>query len=217
MPGTLVFVRHGASEYNLKNIFTGWIDAPISDKGKEEAHKAAEELKSFVFDEAYTSKLSRAADTLRIILSDLGQGTISITENEALNERHYGDLQGHNKDDIRQEFGEEQVHIWRRSFDIAPPGGESLKDTCMRTVPYFEEQILPKVKEGKNIIVAAHGNSLRSILMDLDKLSPEEILKTNIATGVPYVYTFDDDMNVIDKKILHHTEKEESLETHAVQ
>lgn len=217
MPGKLVFVRHGASEYNLKNIFTGWIDAPISDKGKEEAHKAAIELKEFVFDEAYTSKLSRASDTLKIILEDLGQSDIPLTNNEALNERHYGDLQGHNKDDIRKEFGEEQVHIWRRSFDIAPPGGESLKDTCMRTVPYFEEQILPKVKEGKNIIVAAHGNSLRSILMDLDKLSPEEILKTNIATGVPYVYTFDDDMKVIDKKILHHTEKEESLETHSVQ
>jgi len=217
MPGTLVLIRHGASEYNLKKIFTGWLDAPLADQGKEEAHQAAKELKDFHFDIAFTSDLSRAQDTLSIILEDLNQTEIPVERNQALNERHYGDLQGLNKDDMRKKFGEEQVHQWRRSFDVAPPNGESLKDTCDRTLPYFKEHILTALESGKTIIVAAHGNSLRSIVMSLDQLTPEEIVSLEIPTGVPMVYQFDDTMQVSDKKILHYNIEEEKKETHSVQ
>jgi len=217
MPGTLVLIRHGASEFNLKKIFTGWIDAPLAEQGKKEAHQAATELIDYEFDLAFTSLLSRAQDTLDILLGDLDQREIPTEKNEALNERHYGDLQGHNKDDMREKFGEEQVHLWRRSFDIAPPNGESLKDTCARTIPYFEDHILPKLKEGKNVIIAAHGNSLRSIVKDLDQLDENEIVKLEIPTGVPIVYNFDDTMKVSKKEILHYNLEEEKKESHKVQ
>lgn len=217
MPGTLILVRHGASEYNLKNIFTGWLDAPLAEKGKEEAHQAAQQLQDFHFDMAFTSKLSRAQDTLKIILEDLEQTDIPVTEDEALNERHYGDLQGKNKDEMRQEVGEEQVHLWRRSYDVAPPNGESLKDTCDRTIPYLTEQILPEVKAGKTVLVAAHGNSLRSVVKHLENLGPDEIVKVEIPTGVPHLYSFDDDMQVKEKTILHFNLAEEDEESHKVQ
>ena len=201
-PGKLVLVRHGASEWNLKDMFTGWVDVPLSDQGKKEAHRAAEKLKDFHFDAAFTSILSRAIDTLKIILHDLGQENIPIAKDLALNERHYGDLQGLKKTEMKEIFGEDTVQVWRRSFDVAPPSGESLKDTCERTIPYFKEVILPEVKKGKTIIVAAHGNSLRGILMYLELLAPHEIVKVNIPTGVPYVYEFDSKMDVKKKTIL---------------
>ena len=217
MPGTLILVRHGASEYNLKNIFTGWLDAPLADKGRQEAHHAAKLLQDFHLDVAYTSKLSRAQDTLKIILEDLGQTDIPVHEDQALNERHYGDLQGKNKDEMREEVGEEQVHIWRRSYDVAPPNGESLMDTCERTIPYLKAHILPDVKDGKTVLVAAHGNSLRSVVKELEGLSGEQIVKVEIPTGVPHIYTFNDDMSVKDKQILHFDLSEEQDESHRVQ
>lgn len=201
-PGKLVLVRHGASEWNLKNLFTGWVDIALSEKGKTEAHKAAEKLKGFHFDVAFTSLLSRAIDTLGIILDDLEQNDIPIHKDIALNERHYGDLQGMKKDEMADVFGEDLVEIWRRSFDVAPPHGESLKDTCERTIPYLKEFILPEIQKGKNVIVAAHGNSLRSILMYLELLAPYEIILVNIATGIPYIYEFDETMHVKTKTIL---------------
>lgn len=216
-PGTLILIRHGKSEFNLKKIFTGWMDAPLAEQGKKEAHHAAENLKGFVFDMAFTSALSRAQDTLQIILEDLGQTDIPVTKDEALNERHYGDLQGKNKDATKEEFGEEQVHIWRRSFDIPPPNGESLKDTCERTIPYLTEKILPEIQAGKNVVVAAHGNSLRSIVKHLEGLNQDEIVSIEIPTGVPHIYEFDDEMKLANKTILHHSLKEEAEESAQVQ
>ncbi len=201
-PGKLVLVRHGASEWNLKDIFTGWVDVPLSTKGIAEAHRAGEKLQGYEFQIAFTSVLSRAIDTLKIILKDLHQEKIPTQKDIALNERHYGDLQGKNKEEMKEIFGAETVEVWRRSFDLAPPSGESLKDTCDRTIPYFKEVIMPEIQQGKHVIVAAHGNSLRSILMYLELLAPHEIVKVNIATGVPYVYEFDQEMNVTKKKIL---------------
>ena len=193
---TLVLVRHGQSVWNKENKFTGWVDVDLTDKGIEEAEKAGELLTDYKFDEAYTSVLMRANRTLDIILKKTGQEDIPITKDQALNERMYGDLQGLNKDDTRAKYGEEQVHIWRRSFDVQPPGGESLKDTAERVLPYFEKEIAPKIKGGKKLIIAAHGNSLRALIMSLDKLSPEEILNVEIPTGVPKVYELDADLNV---------------------
>lgn len=201
-PGKLVLVRHGASEWNLKDMFTGWVDVPLSEQGKAEAHKAAEKLKGFHFDMAFTSMLSRASDTLNIILEDLGQNSIPIQRDIALNERHYGDLQGKNKEEMAEVFGSDLVQIWRRSYDVAPPNGESLKDTCERTIPYLKDVIIPEIKQGKNVIVAAHGNSLRSIIMYLELLAPYEIILVNISTGIPYVYEFDETMHVKTKSIL---------------
>ncbi|MDP2691497.1 MAG: 2,3-diphosphoglycerate-dependent phosphoglycerate mutase [bacterium] len=201
--GKLVLVRHGASEWNIHNIFTGWMDVPLAEQGIEEAHEAGKKLKGLHFDIAFTSVLSRAIDTQKIILDEIGQSDILVFKDQALNERHYGALQGKNKDKTREEFGEEQVQLWRRSYDIAPPEGESLKDTCDRTIPYLTEKILTEVKQGKNVLVTAHGNSLRSIVMKLEKLSPDEIIKVNIPTGVPYIYTFDTEMNVINREILN--------------
>jgi 2,3-bisphosphoglycerate-dependent phosphoglycerate mutase len=215
--GTLVLIRHGKSEFNLKKIFTGWMDAPLADQGKAEAHHAAENLKGFHFDIAFTSALSRAQDTLQIVLEDLGQTKIPVIKDEALNERHYGDLQGKNKDATRKEFGEEQVHIWRRSYDVPPPNGESLKDTCERTIPYLTEKILPEVQAGKTVIVAAHGNSLRSIVKELEELNTDEIIKIEIPTGVPHVYEFDEEMKLAKKTILHHDMNEEKEESAKVQ
>ncbi len=186
---SLVLVRHGQSQWNLENRFTGWVDVPLSDQGIKEAKAAGQKIQSLgvVFDFAHTSRLQRAQKTLDLILEVLGQ-KMPRWEDSALNERFYGDLQGLNKDETRQKFGEEQVHLWRRSFDIAPPNGESLKDTSRRTIPYFNHYVLPALKEGKNVLIAAHGNSLRSIIMAIENLSPEEILKRELATGDPLVY-----------------------------
>lgn len=192
----LVIVRHGQSVWNKENKFTGWVDVDLAEKGVEEANRAGELLKDYKFDAAFTSVLKRANRTLDIILDKIEQTDIPITYDEALNERMYGDLQGKNKDEMREEYGEEQVHIWRRSYDVPPPGGESLKDTAERVLPYFEKEIVPMIKAGKNIIISAHGNSLRALIMKLENLTPEEILKTEVPTGVPKVYELDADLNI---------------------
>src|SRR6476620_10469497 len=184
----LVLVRHGQSEWNLKNLFTGWKDVDLTEQGVAEARAAGRKLKAkgLKLDVAYTSVLKRASRTLDLILEEMGQ-TVPIVRDQALNERDYGDLVGMNKDDARAKWGEEQVLIWRRSYDVPPPGGESLKDTAARTLPYYEDVILPFVKEGETVLVAAHGNSLRSMVMAIEKLTPDEILKRELATGEPVV------------------------------
>lgn len=199
----LVLVRHGQSEWNEKNLFTGWRDPDLTAQGVTEARAAGRALKAanMQFDVAYTSNLQRAQKTLALILEEQGQ-ELPTTRHEALNERDYGDLAGLNKDDAREKWGEEQVHIWRRSFDTPPPGGESLKDTADRVLPYFEAEILPLLKAGKDILIAAHGNSLRALVMYLDKLTPEEIIEVNIGTGEPYHYQLDADGTVTAKEIL---------------
>ena len=189
-PGTLVLVRHGQSQWNLENRFTGWVDVELTDLGREEARRAGEHLKGMPFSHAFTSHLKRAQETLRIILETGAFGDIPVTSSSALNERHYGDLQGLNKDETARKYGADQVHIWRRSYDVCPPGGESLKTTAERVLPYFEGNILPPLLEGENILVVAHGNSLRAIVMALEKLTPEEILEVNIPTAVPLLYEF---------------------------
>ena len=200
----LVLVRHGQSEWNEKNLFTGWRDPGLTEQGKAEAKEAGEAMKAagLSFDVAYTSDLSRAQETNRIMLAELGQSDIEIVKDQALNERDYGDLSGLNKDDAREKWGEEQVHIWRRSYDVPPPGGESLKMTAERVLPYFEREILPRVLKGERVLIAAHGNSLRALVMQLDKLTEDEIVKLNIATGAPIVYELDDKGNVLSKKML---------------
>ncbi|RIA47297.1 phosphoglycerate mutase [Dichotomicrobium thermohalophilum] len=200
----LVLVRHGESEWNKLNLFTGWRDVELSERGVEEARKAGHALKEagFTFDIAFTSALKRAQHTLDIILEELGQTDIPIERDQALNERDYGDLAGLNKDAARERWGEEQVHIWRRSYDTPPPGGESLKDTAERVLPYYEDKILPLVKEGKDVIVSAHGNSLRALIMKLDDLSRDEVTQLNLATGVPIVYKIDADGSVAEKREL---------------
>ena len=200
----LVLVRHGESEWNKLNLFTGWRDPDLSEKGVIEARRAGRLIKGkgLKFDVAFTSVLRRAQHTLTIILEELGQTNLSTHRDQALNERDYGDLAGLNKDDARKRWGEQQVHIWRRSYDVAPPGGESLKDTAARTLPYYEAKIWPEVRAGKNVIVSAHGNSLRSVVMKLDSLTPEQILKVEIGTGVPIIYRLDADGGVVSKRTL---------------
>ena len=190
MSGTLILVRHGQSEWNLKNLFTGWRNPDLTKKGVEEARRTGRKLKAagITPDLYYTSALKRAQHTLDLILDELGITEVTITRSKALNERDYGDLAGLNKDDAREKWGEEQVLIWRRSYDVPPPGGESLKDTAARTLPYYEDVILPFVKEGETVLVAAHGNSLRSMVMAIEKLTPDQILKRELATGEPVVY-----------------------------
>ena len=197
----LVLVRHGQSEWNLKNLFTGWRDVDITEKGVEEAKLAGRKLKAqgLSFDLAYTSALKRAQRTLDLILAEMGQAGLPIHRDQALNERDYGDLVGINKDDARAKWGEEQVLKWRRSYDIQPPGGESLKDTVARALPYYVQEILPAVLRGQRTIVAAHGNSLRALVMVLERLSPEGILKRELATGVPIVYRLNADATVASK------------------
>jgi len=199
-----VLVRHGQSEWNKKNLFTGWRDPGLTAQGMEEAREAGQAMKAkgLRFDVAFTSALSRAQETNRIMLEELGQGDLEIVEDQALNERDYGDLSGLNKDDAREKWGEEQVHIWRRSYDVPPPGGESLKMTAERVLPYFEKEILPRVLKGERVLVAAHGNSLRALVMQLDKLNQEQVLALNIATGAPIVYQLDDKGNVLGKEML---------------
>jgi 2,3-bisphosphoglycerate-dependent phosphoglycerate mutase len=204
MDNVLVLVRHGESEWNKLNLFTGWRDPDLTETGIEEAHRAGVLLKkeALVFDIAFTSVLKRAQHTLDIILGELGQQGLETIKDQAINERHYGDLCGLNKDDARKKWGEEQVHIWRRSYDVPPPGGESLKDTAARVLPYYDSTILPQVLAGKKVLVSAHGNSLRALIMRLDKLSPEEILKLNLPTGEPYVYQLNADGSVASKATL---------------
>jgi len=186
----LVLVRHGQSEWNKKNLFTGWKDPKLTELGIEEAIKAGKILKTkeMKFDIMFTSDLFRAQETGRLILENMNQLDIPVIKNQSLNERNYGDLAGLNKDDAREKWGEEQVHIWRRSFDIPPPGGESLKDTAERVLPYFHSEILPKAEEGLDVLVAAHGNSLRALVMELEGISSDEIVKLEIATGDPLTY-----------------------------
>lgn len=198
----LVLLRHGESQWNLENRFTGWIDVPLTEKGREEARRAGEKIRQIRFDKAYTSVLQRAKETLDIVLRMIDQQGIPVAYDQALNERHYGDLQGLNKAETAEKFGKDQVHLWRRSYDVAPPGGESLKDTAARTLPYFIAQIQPDLRDGKNVLVSAHGNSLRSIVMHLDKLTKEEVLELNIATGVPIIYEFSSDLQILSKRIL---------------
>jgi 2,3-bisphosphoglycerate-dependent phosphoglycerate mutase len=193
---TLVIFRHGQSVWNLENKFTGWVDVDLSQKGIEEAKAAGAKLKGFKFDEGYTSVLKRAQDTLTLALMESGQSDINIVKDPALNERMYGDLQGLNKAETAQKFGDEQVKIWRRSYDVAPPNGESLKDTADRVIPYFEKEIAPKLKAGKNIVIAAHGNSLRALIMHLEKMTPTQILEFEIGTAVPRVYDLDEKLNI---------------------
>src|SRR3979411_3213008 len=200
----LVLVRHGQSEWNLKNLFTGWKDPDLTEQGIAEAKEAGRKLKAqgLSFDIAFTSVLRRAQHTLDLTLGELGQSGIPIKRHLALNERDYGELSGLNKDDARKRWGEEQVHIWRRSYDIAPPGGESLKDTALRVLPYYEANILPVLSAGRSVLIAAHGNSLRALIMHLDKMTPDEILKLNLRTGQPYVYRLDNDGSVAEKTAL---------------
>src|ERR1700712_721871 len=190
MSGTLVLVRHGQSDWNLKNLFTGWKDPDLTALGIEEATTGGQAIADYgiTFDVAFTSVLTRAQHTLTLILDQLEQPPLETIRDQALNERDYGDLSGLNKDDARAKWGEEQVHVWRRSYDIAPPGGESLKDTAARVLPYYLQEILPRVLRGERILVSAHGNSLRALVMVLDRLSPTEILKREIGTGIPMIY-----------------------------
>jgi 2,3-bisphosphoglycerate-dependent phosphoglycerate mutase len=204
MNNLLVLVRHGESEWNKLNLFTGWKDPDLTTKGIAEARAGGQRLKAagLTFDIAYTSDLKRAQRTLVLLLEEIGQVGLHTIKDKALNERDYGELSGLNKDDARKKWGEDQVHIWRRSFDIPPPGGESLKDTAARVLPYYEKHIWPDVKSGKNVIVAAHGNSLRALIMHLEKLSGEEIIRQELATGVPIIYRLRPDGSVESRKNL---------------
>jgi 2,3-bisphosphoglycerate-dependent phosphoglycerate mutase len=197
----LVLVRHGESEWNLTNLFTGWKDVDLTENGVKEARNAGRKLKAqgIRFDVGYTSALKRAQRSLDLILEEMGQSSIPVIRNLALNERDYGDLSGLNKDDARKKWGEEQVHAWRRSYDVPPPGGESLKDTAARVLPYYIQEILPRVLRGENLLVAAHGNSLRALVMVLERLDTKQILNRELATGVPLIYHLNADSTVASK------------------
>ncbi len=197
----LILLRHGQSEWNKENRFTGWVDVDLAEAGKAEARQAGTKLKGIPLDLAFTSALKRAQNTLELAMESAGLD-LPVTKDKALNERMYGDLQGLNKADTAAKYGDEQVHIWRRSFDIAPPNGESLKDTADRVLPYYTSAIVPRLKEGKNIIIAAHGNSLRALIMHLEGLSPAEILKIEIPTGQPKMYELDDQLKVLNSRYL---------------
>lgn len=208
----LILIRHGESQWNLENRFTGWVDVELSEKGRAEAEAAGKKLAPYKIDKAYTSVLKRAMNTLDIAMKAAEKTGIPVTRNQALNERHYGALQGLNKAETAKIYSDEQVHIWRRSYDVPPPTektelnpegiSESLKDTAARTLPYFNSQVMKDLKEGKNVIVAAHGNSLRSIVMELEKMTKEQVLELNIPTGVPIVYEFDGNLKILSKKTL---------------
>lgn len=200
---TLVLLRHGESQWNLENRFTGWVDVPLSPKGEKEAEAAGRMLAGQHFDCAFTSALARAQETLRIVAEQIGQPDLPTVRDAALNERHYGDLQGLNKAETAEKFGEAQVKLWRRSYDVRPPGGESLEDTAARTLPYFESHIIPELRTGHDVLVVAHGNSLRSIVMHLDRLTREQVVELNLATGVPIIYEFDADMKIVTKRTLN--------------
>ncbi|QWW67929.1 2,3-bisphosphoglycerate-dependent phosphoglycerate mutase [Rhizobium sp. WYJ-E13] len=204
MSGTLVLVRHGQSDWNLKNLFTGWKDPDLTELGIQEARAGGQALADYgiKFDIAFTSALVRAQHTLKLVLDKVGQPDLETIRDQALNERDYGDLSGLNKDDARAKWGEEQVHVWRRSYDVPPPGGESLRDTGARVWPYYLTEILPRVLRGEKVLVAAHGNSLRSLVMVLDRLTREQVLSLNLATGVPMVYKLKADSTVASKEVL---------------
>ena len=204
MDRLLVLVRHGQSEWNLKNLFTGWKDPGLTEQGVAEAKAAGVSLRKLglSFDVAFTSVLSRAQKTLTLMLEEIGQPKLETFKDAALNERDYGDLSGLNKDDARKRWGEEQVHIWRRSYDVAPPGGESLKDTAARVLPYYLEYILPRIMMGRRVLVSAHGNSLRALVMVLDHLDTKSILSLEIATGEPLLYRLGEDTLVREKQVL---------------
>lgn len=204
MSGTLVLVRHGQSEWNLQNLFTGWRDVGLTEQGHAEAKAAGAKLaaRGLKFDIAYTSALVRAQVTCQHILDAVGQAGLETVRDQALNERDYGDLAGLNKDDARAKWGEEQVHVWRRSYDVPPPGGESLRDTGARVWPYYMHVIQPHVLRGETVLVAAHGNSLRAMIMALDGLSGEEVVKVELGTGVPIIYRLNADSTVASKEIL---------------
>lgn len=197
----LILVRHGQSLWNLEDRFTGWVDVPLTEKGRDEAREAGRKLAATKIDVAYTSSLQRAQNTLSIILETMGVQVPTIRD-EALNERHYGDLQGLNKARTAEKFGADQVKIWRRSYDVPPPNGESLKMTAERTLPFFERCIMGDIAQGKNVLVVAHGNSNRSIVMALDKLSEAEVLELNLGTAVPVIYDLDDGGKILGKEIL---------------
>tara|TARA_X000000368_G_scaffold402366_1_gene376214 strand:+ start:65 stop:670 length:606 start_codon:yes stop_codon:yes gene_type:complete len=194
----LILIRHGQSEWNELNLFTGWKNPGLTKKGEKEATDAGKLLreKGIIFDIAFTSALKRAQDTLTIILNEIDQTSLKIIKDQSLNERDYGDLSGLNKDEARKKWGEDKVHQWRRSFDISPPGGESLKNTAERVLPYYERNIVPRINEGLNILITAHGNSLRSLVMHLDKISSEDIVKLEIGTGVPLIYETESSKNI---------------------
>jgi len=198
----LILLRHGESQWNLENRFTGWVDVPLSPRGIQEAKDAGEKLRSFTFDRAFTSVLARANETLRLVLDIIGQTSIPIEKDKALNERMYGELQGLNKDETVKKYGEAQVKIWRRSYDVPPPGGESLKDTAERVLPYYEHTIKPYLFKGDTILVAAHGNSLRALIMELEQLSREQVLELNIPTGAPLLYELDKTGKVVNHRYL---------------
>jgi 2,3-bisphosphoglycerate-dependent phosphoglycerate mutase len=198
----LVLIRHGESEWNLENRFTGWIDIPLSTNGEKEAKKAGEKLKGYLFDEAFTSVLIRAIRTYEIVAETAGFNNLPLEKDKALNERMYGDLQGLNKDETRKKFGDEQVRLWRRSYDIAPPNGESLKDTAARVLPYYHARIEPDLNAGKNILIVAHGNSLRALIMHIENISKDEIVKLEIPTGAPLLYQLGFSLEIKSKKEL---------------
>ena len=198
---TLALVRHGQSLWNLQNRFTGWVDVPLTERGREEARTAGAALRGIGFDVAYTSALRRAQDTLAIILAETGLD-VPVIRDAALNERDYGDLAGLDKAETAERYGAEQVHTWRRSFDVAPPGGESLRDTAARTLPFFDRAVMGDLRHGRDVLVVAHGNSNRSIVMQLDDLGPEEVVSVELATGVPVLYDLDDTGRVTGKRVL---------------
>ena len=198
----LILLRHGESQWNLENRFTGWVDVPLSPRGIQEAKQAGDKLRGFTFDRAFTSVLSRANETLRLALETIGQTQIPIEKDKALNERMYGDLQGLDKAETAKKYGDAQVKIWRRSYDVPPPGGESLKDTADRVLPYYENKIKPYLAKGETILIAAHGNSLRALVMQLEQLSKEEVLELNIPTGAPLLYELDDNGKVTSHRYL---------------
>ena len=198
----LVLIRHGESQWNLENRFTGWVDVPLSPKGIEEAKAAGKKLAGFKFDRAFSSVLARANETMRLVLEGIGQTGIPIEKDKALNERMYGELQGLNKAETAKKFGDEQVKIWRRSYNVRPPGGESLKDTAERVLPYYDSRIKPYVLKGETILIAAHGNSLRALVMQLEQLTREQVLELNIPTGAPLLYELDNSGKVLSHRYL---------------
>jgi len=198
----LVLLRHGESQWNLENRFTGWVDVPLTPRGVQEAKNAGDKLRGFKFDRAFTSVLVRANETLRLALNAIGQSNIPVEKDKALNERMYGELQGLNKAETTKKYGEAQVKIWRRSYDVPPPGGESLKDTAERVLPYYEQTIKPHLLKGETILVAAHGNSLRALIMELEQLSREQVLELNIPTGAPLLYELDGTGKVVNHRYL---------------
>jgi 2,3-bisphosphoglycerate-dependent phosphoglycerate mutase len=200
---TLILLRHGQSTWNQENRFTGFVDVDLTEKGRQEARAAGRALAGQPFDVIFVSALKRAEETADLVVEALNRQDCPRIADAALNERHYGDLQGMNKDEARRKFGIDQVHIWRRSYDVAPPGGESLKDTCDRVIPYYRSTILPRLKRGENVLIVAHGNSLRGLLKDLEGLSDEEIVKVEIPTGVPISFQVDANGNASNKIVMN--------------